>query len=274
MLLTDLFDRYSVPYRRFGENRHVSEGWIGCLCPQCEGQYGNYKLGVNLSTLKASCWQCGGMGTAWVLHLLTGESTEKIKEELSLVDRVKAPEREGGKLVMPEGVGPLTNLHRNYLAGRGLDPDKLERLWKIQGTVQTGEPAWHVVIPVHQRKEVVTWTARALSDLGRRYFTAPDRCSKVPIKETLYGEDFAGNSVLVMEGPIDVWAVGPGAVCTYGTQFTHSQVLRLSSLTQSLTRSAGPDNCVRSSPDSPERPTTWHLTRKTQEVPPLARFGH
>ena len=225
-VLTDVLDRYGVQYRRFGENSHVSEGWVGICCTQCGDR--NYKLGINLSTLKTSCWQCGGMSTAWVLHLLTGERTEAIKEELRLVDRVKTPARQGGKLVMPEGVGPLNNLHRNYLQGRGLDPYRIERLWKVQGTTQAGDPAWHLIIPVHQNREVVTWTARALNDLGRRYFTAPDRCSRVPIKDTLYGEDHVSNAVLIVEGPLDVWAVGPGAVCTYGIAFTHTQVLRLS----------------------------------------------
>ena len=47
-------------------------------------------------------------------------------------------------------------------------------------------------------------------------------------KELLYGEDYCRGSVIIHEGPTDVWRTGPGAVALLGTGFTDAQVLRLS----------------------------------------------
>ena len=45
-----------------------------------------------------------------------------------------------------------------------------------------------------------------------------------PIKKTLYGYDAAvGSSVLVVEGPFDVYRFGPGAVATFGIAWTMEQ---------------------------------------------------
>ena len=51
----------------------------------------------------------------------------------------------------------------------------------------------------------------------------------VHFKDTLYGYDRCkSNTVIVSEGPFDVWRWGYGAVCTWGIKFTERQVDLLS----------------------------------------------
>ena len=76
--------------------------------------------------------------------------------------------------------------------------------------------------------KLVTWTTRSIGNGPTRYVSAPKNCEGIPIKETLYGEDYARQAVVVCEGPTDVWAMGPGAVATFGLNVTESQILRLS----------------------------------------------
>lgn len=227
MNLTDLLDALHVPYRRHGESPHVSEGWVGIPCHLCEGGSPHFKLGINLATLKATCWACGPVSGADAVASLSGEPRGLIVGKMKELDRI-APRRKGrGKLIMPSGLQTLGAAHDDYLANRGFDPTTMERIWKVQATGQVSDLPWHVVLPVYDGNDVVAWTARKIRDTGRRYFTPPDERCIVPLKHTLYGEHLAGASVCVVEGPLDVWAFGPGAVCTYGVGYTMAQLLRL-----------------------------------------------
>jgi DNA primase len=49
-------------------------------------------------------------------------------------------------------------------------------------------------------------------------------------KQTLYGLDLVTDRAIVVEGPADAWAVGPGAVATFGCTFSLTQVRLLSTL--------------------------------------------
>lgn len=43
-------------------------------------------------------------------------------------------------------------------------------------------------------------------------------------KDVLYGCDLAGHSIVVVEGPADVWAIGPGAVAVFGLNLSEVQL--------------------------------------------------
>ncbi len=43
-------------------------------------------------------------------------------------------------------------------------------------------------------------------------------------KDLLYGADFASHTIIVVEGPTDVWRIGPGAVGVMGLQYSQKQV--------------------------------------------------
>jgi hypothetical protein len=124
-----------------------------------------------------------------------------------------------GKLKIPDHLGRLSLSHLKYLRGRGFDPIKLTKLWNLQAM---GDRIW---IPIRFRGEVVSWTSRSIhDDYGLRYISADKSEESIPHKEILYGLDFVRNAAIIVEGPADVWNIGPGAIATFGTSFTHKQL--------------------------------------------------
>jgi len=133
-----------------------------------------------------------------------------------------------GVLRLPLGRGPLLAGHRAYLRGRGFNPASMVRLWGIEGIGQVAKLRWRIFIPVYHGGAVATWTARSIIEGEKmRYLSAPAEDEAIPIKSILYGSDYAGAATIIHEGPLDVWATGPGAVATCGTAYTPEQFLRM-----------------------------------------------
>jgi hypothetical protein len=230
----ELLEDLGVPLVRHGESGKVTEGWVGILCPFCRHVSGGDEnlLGISLRTGAVSCWYCGPHRWGDTVAALAGVA---LPEALSMLRGVARPhfapdKAPRGTLSKPAGCGELLPAHRNYLRGRGFDPEELVRLWGIQAVGQSWEYAWRLVIPITLRGEVVSWTTRAVGKvpLGARYRAAPPGREAVRGKSLLYGMDYARQSVVACEGHPDVWAVGPGAVATGGTGYTRAQLLALS----------------------------------------------
>ncbi len=223
-LLTDL----NIPYLEHGAHHHTTEGWVQCDCFQCSPNSGRYKLGINLSLLYCSCWSCGRISLASFLMESKGLRYPEVTKLLGNVDReALTPRAHTGKLKLPDSIGPLLPIHRKYLSYRGFDPDEIASLWGVGGIPLAVKHAWSLFIPVHLGDEIVSWTTRKTAGVegrGRRYFAAPSSDEAVPAKDVLYGAEHARYSVVVVEGPTDVWRVGPGAVATMGTAYTTSQL--------------------------------------------------
>jgi DNA primase len=75
----------------------------------------------------------------------------------------------------------------------------------------------------------VSWTTRSISysDRVTRYVSAALDEEKIFHKELLYGEDFARHAVIVNEGILDAWRIGPGAVATFGSGYSQEQLERI-----------------------------------------------
>lgn len=234
MNILELYDDLRIPYRQHGESPHVTEGWVGIVCPFCGTGTNRYGLGYNLRSGWLSCWKCGPHNLASVIAQAAGISSKDARSLADGVDRVRIVERyerERGRLELPAGVVDLGKVHRRYLESRGFDPDELIDLWKIQGIGLHPRLGWRIFIPIHQRREVVSWTTRLTSDdceHTERYRGAKRGQEIYPRGTVLYGEDKAKHAIVVHEGPFDVWRTGPGAVCTCGVGFTQTQVRRMS----------------------------------------------
>jgi DNA primase len=129
----------------------------------------------------------------------------------------------------PPGLQALRRPHRDYLRGRGLDPDIIESLWGVRATGPVGRLAWRLWIPIELDGQIVSWTTRAIGDKQPRYVSAGPGEESIDHKTLLYGEDRAGHSIVVVEGPADVWAIGPGAVAVLGLTTTPQQIERIGS---------------------------------------------
>lgn len=230
MQFNEILDQYGIPHVEGGQHRHVREGWIGFDCPFCSSGSGKYHAGFNVEGGWVVCWRCGSHRLADTVAELTKEPLFRCFELLKdLSFRVQRRQlREPTKLRVPKGLGPLLPAHRRYLKGRGFDPDELEQLWGLRGIGIASRLAWRIWIPIHYRGELVSWTTRAIGNGGLRYVNAGQREESKSMKSLLYGHDFAGHSVVVVEGPADVWRIGPGAVATLGLQTTEDQASLIS----------------------------------------------
>ena len=74
----------------------------------------------------------------------------------------------------------------------------------------------------------MSWTTRAIGESSYKYISAKSEQEAMNHKSLLYGEDLALNSIVVVEGPLDAWRLGPGAVATLGVNVTAAQILRIS----------------------------------------------
>jgi hypothetical protein len=143
-----------------------------------------------------------------------------------------------GVLRVPPQVGPLLPAHRKYLEFRGFDPDEIVETWGVGGIGNfAGNLSWRIYIPIHQGGKVVSWTTRSIADMPGwpsiatgslvRYRNAPDRDSAVSARDVLYGADKARHAVIVVEGQLDAWAIGPGAVAVGGLGASMSQLAQI-----------------------------------------------
>lgn len=238
MIITDLLQEYGVAYNDQGESPHVTFGWIGVECPWCGIGTGKTGLGIHLDSLSCKCWKCGRRSLYDVLKELTKENHNVLKGILGTLGRTTSPQiLHRGRLQLPKGLGEISTRIRLYLQARGFDPDELVRIWGLQGIGLARRLAWRIFIPVTLRGTVVSWTTRSIQDNPdsstlsknlRRYVNAKPEEESVPIKSLLYGEDLSRHAIIVVEGPTDVWNIGPGAVATLGVSYTTAQVRRIS----------------------------------------------
>lgn len=227
--IQEIMDEYRVPYDNTGHGKNRS-GWLNFRCCYCgRDPY----LGYSVDGGGWSCWNCGKHSGAETVSRLTGmsfqDALDACKGQKRNYDVVKERKRAGGKLILPDDLGPFQDPHKKYLAGRGLDPDLMEKLWGLQGIGRLGgRLAWRIFIPVHVDQEIVTWTTRRLTNREPRYHSATPAQSIVPIDECVYGIDYCRTSIALVEGPGDVWSIGPGAGCAFGLRVSDYQLNTLS----------------------------------------------
>jgi len=140
------------------------------------------------------------------------------------------PDESGGRdgrrttFAMPGWCRPVAELHagheaRRYLEGRGYDPDVVGPRFGLSYCLQADHDLsiaeGRLIIPVRRGGELVGWQARRLDGRKRlKYFTCPGMATG----RTLYNQDLAlaGPVVVLVEGVVDVWSVGPAGAALFG----------------------------------------------------------
>lgn len=213
-------------------HKHTREGWINLSCPFCMGHDG-YHLGFNVSGCYFFCWRCGWHPDFEVVGELLGISKGKalalIKEfparpthREDKRDRVGAPE-----CVLPFGCGDFSPLHLEYLKRRRFNPEYVKTQWGARGTKSlSGEYSWRVVSPIYFDGHLVSYHSRDITGKDPVPHRACPEKKEVRLhKHCLYGYDQTNpDFVVVVEGITDVWRLGPGAVATFGIQYSEPQV--------------------------------------------------
>jgi len=240
----DLLKDRGVPHST--THHHCTRGWVQLReCPWCGSE--NYHLGLTLDGVAANCWRCGPHPVHDTLALVLGtEHLDRVLRRYVVVDREEEEqwwweeEEEENRLASalpPPGTGPLSTQHLEYLRRRGFsDPLTLAQLWDLRGTGPTMAGPWknRIVIPVYdeQHRRVLTYVGRDITEKHpRRYLFTQAEHSVRTRGEVLYGLDRVPRGqqwIVVVEGPVDVWRLGPGtSVATLGVAWTEWQVLAL-----------------------------------------------
>jgi hypothetical protein len=232
MNLRDILSEYGVPFSEGGGgHRHVMSGYLGMDCPRCSPGSGKFKLGYSLAGNFLTCWTCGYLPLLDTVQELTGAPWAPLKEQLGALVREKRTERlTNNKVVLPWGVGDLLHPHLSYLQSRGWPAEasrELQRLWGLGGIGLAPKLAWRLFLPIYYRGEVVSWTTRALGDRGLRYVAARPDQEKYKAHDLLFGQDMVRDTLVLVEGPLDVYRIGPGAAATMTTSYSRSQIEKM-----------------------------------------------
>lgn len=223
--IEDLFQAAGLEIRRAGSHHHARPGWIQLDCPFCGPKSGRYHLGFNLQRGYFSCWRCGGLKTGPVCAAL-GIPFPKIEQALKdLAIPAKESPPPNRRLQEPPGRGPLLPAHQAYLRSRGLDPEQVTLTWHLEGTGIAPRLSWRIYIPIYLNGRRVSWTTRAIGNgVPLRYISASATEEEVPHKDLIYGWDFCQSSIVIVEGPVDAWKIGPGAGATFGITVSTAQI--------------------------------------------------
>ena len=137
----------------------------------------------------------------------------------------------------PKWWGEFSPRHIDYLAGRGFNPERTIREWKLfaSGHQAPAGFTFRVIIPIYDEQDrILSYTSRAISDKAKlKYKACPETETTFSTKECIYGlNNVLNDSILIVEGPTDVWKMGAGAVCPCGIAFTPRQIRILSAFTK------------------------------------------
>ena len=239
----------SIPVSLDFTGKNVTEGWVNTNCPFCYDPSNH--LGVNLSSKMFSCWICRESGSIFKLvKQLTGFDNRTVgrlirehtkdgfnynfsseTEQKSRKLEIQLPTRCNEK--------PL-KIHKEYLKSRGFNRKEIELYFDIKYTGQISSYirsdgkrsnfSYRIMIPIYMNKKLVNFTARDVTGLAEeRYKNCPNDDAIFHTKDCIYGYDLAGKGtskdvVVFVEGPTDVWRIGPGAFGIFGLKYTENQL--------------------------------------------------
>lgn len=231
--ILEFLKEHEIRFVQHGEHQHATEGWVNVDCSFCSKNSRHYRLGIPLSNpVFGVCWSCGSHPLAEAISETLDISIPKARKLLEGLecDYSYRTREKRSSLILPHGLCDMMPVHRNYLQKRGFDPDELASLWGVRAIGQEEKLAWRIFLPVHSYGEVVSWTTRSIMEYAPvRYMNARPEQERVSPKTLLFGEDYVrGDSIIVVEGPFDVYRIGPGAVATMGLSYSKEQILRMS----------------------------------------------
>jgi hypothetical protein len=239
-------EKHNVKYK------HVRRDWIGiyCINPSCPNPNRKLHLGINLISGGCTCWKCGKKKLIDVLseacHISKRQAYKIIQAHFKTgTNHTYKPTRATNtgniKLPTPHKT-TLPKRHRKYLQKRNYDPTQIQETWNIKATEEyssleyngrTITYNWRIIAPVYISGKLVSFQCRDITGLAKeKYMACPLDVELIHHKDTLYGLDFIKQKALVVEGITDVWRMGKGTVCTFGTGWSVSQARTLANLKQ------------------------------------------
>ena len=239
MSFTDLLDEHGIRY--FTGNvpeakGKARRGWVNFRCPFCGKEP---YFGYNVARKYGNCWSCGRLDlieTLMALFSWPREAAQRIARDLPRQEGYFEKVRKCGTFQKPETFPLLQQQwHCEYLTGRHFTPAAIERLWGVEALCGKvlDEPwsrilRWRLWVPYYFQGQQVSWTTRSINGKEPRYYAARDEQSTLSVRDLLYGIDYVRNAVIIVEGPVDAWAIGPGGVAIGGLRTSPAQLEQLS----------------------------------------------
>jgi len=236
MDIIQLYQDYGIDYVTEG-HKHARPGWVNTACPFCTGNPG-YHLGYNIQDNFFFCWRCGWHSIPQSVSRLLNISEQDAKpliqkyglsiphatKESKVEIRIKA-------FQYPSDTARMTEAHKQYLESRLYDSTHLEQTWQLAGTGPVGlldgiSYARRIIIPVTWDRCPVSFTSRDITGVHlMRYLSCPKDREVIHHKDILYGRQDKWLDIgICVEGPADVWRLGPTAFATFGIKYTMKQV--------------------------------------------------
>lgn len=226
-----VLDHVGVAYSESGKN--VSQGWVGVHCPMPGCNDPSNHMGLNLKRPVITCYNCGTKGNyltylaaeigSWgkaidILKAHTPRELIAYKDEIesNSVTHVNLPE---------EATKIPSKYHIAYIKKRGFDYKILDIMYDLYYCGPIGNWANRIIAPIYRNNKLITFTSIDITeDSYLRYKHLSKEKSIIHCKNHLYGiEQATGRTVIVVEGFFDKLRIGPGCVCTFGTQITAEQ---------------------------------------------------
>ena len=230
-------DSLSVPYWEHGMN--VSKGWIGTQCLYCDDSHNH--MGVHLYRKNFSCWKCGAKGSLTdlicdlenVSYHIALQRIEEFQSNTPQQPKERQPLEDDGQNILPFGWSPtLTKTQKMWIRGRRYDPNIIQKQWGIVAGPPTGRWGHRIICPVLLRSRTRSWVGiDASGTKSARYKASSVEESLTPTSELPYGiNNLNGGTVLIVEGILDVWRMGRGAIATLGTGISDRKIETLAAL--------------------------------------------
>lgn len=217
----------------FESGKNVSAGWIGMACLWCPDP--SHHLGIHLDDKRVTCWRCGPHGDAigLVMKIERVDANRAKTIALRYYDPLAPPmsiirQPTTGTIELPTSASPtFMDTHMQWLVHRGFTPPE-HYIQKYGLLCSYIDPDWgyRIIIPIYIDHRLVAWVGRDVtgkSDIP--YKNSRIEESIIDPKHCLYNIDTVKKVILIVEGVTDVWRIGDGAVCTFGTVWTKKQLM-------------------------------------------------
>lgn len=206
-------------------------------CPQCSDGRSGYHLGFNIKYGNFNCWRCRKVRQVEAIRGLLHCTMEKAFELRAQYSDPNASKRtrkvqvqRSRRVQAPPHMDALKRRHVDYLHDkRGLrNIDALAELWEMQGTEHySGDWSWRVISPIRSSGgKLQAYVGRSIiPETKEKYrLTEGKKCAGDP-EGFLYGIHHVPDRkrIIVVEGPGDVWNMGPGTVATMGIDWRRKQ---------------------------------------------------
>lgn len=219
-------------------NERSREGWVNINCPFCGGGSRGYDLGINLEGEYGSCWLCRGKSLQQVIkklvHCSYTEANKIIKHYHGRTAYIpkEIASTNIKKLELPPGTGPMQQQHDDYLISRNFDPERLERIYQLQGTGRIGDHKNRIIVPVYFENNLISYQGREIihrpkvsGGFDNRWKACEKSLEVISHQHVLYGYDLVkGDTCCLIEGCSDTWRLGPGSVGMFGLGYTIQQI--------------------------------------------------